>query len=104
MLFRSNWILKRKSGGRWRPEKYYPSPDMLLESFYEQLLLSEPRQASLIEHIEHCYETAVAASDLLAEHIDTLLCEECRKRLAPGSTSLEMAANDALFRLGGELK
>jgi len=92
---RHHWLLYRKSGGRWRAEGFYPTPELLLKALLKELLNSDPKDKSLIEHIQRCFDTAAAAADLFKEHIHSNVCPHCGKGLVPGSTTLKKDVSHA---------
>ena len=67
----NKWTLYKSSGKRWRSCGFYPTPEALLESFHRKLTRLEPPEATLVEHIEHCFDVAQAAADLFKEHVST---------------------------------
>ena len=66
-----NWILLHKSGNRWRNPTYYSTPQLLLQSLHNKVLLTGPVDPDLIQHIESCLQVAEACSEAFAKHIHT---------------------------------
>jgi hypothetical protein len=64
-----NWIVLRKSGGRWRGESFYPTPQMLLKDLHQQITRSMPAETDLLEHLETAYKTGERLSDKLSDHV-----------------------------------
>jgi hypothetical protein len=46
-----NWMLCYEVGARWVPKGYYPSIELLLKDFYRKMLLSNPPEEMLIDHL-----------------------------------------------------
>ena len=64
-----NWILVRKAGGRWRRERFYPTPQLLLKSLHQQIARTMPAETDLLEHLEVAYKTGERLSDKLSDHV-----------------------------------
>ena len=64
-----NWILYHRSGKQWKAKGFFPTPEMLLKSLLQELMLSEAPQPILEQHVKRCLEVAQAAA---ASFLDTL--------------------------------
>lgn len=85
-----NWILQERRGKRWRPIGYYRTPEKLLHGLYEKLLLCEPAEPSLIEHIEHCLTVVEACTEQLSAYIHSSLNGEPARHAQPSPTRLKV--------------
>jgi len=64
-----NWIVLRKSGDRWRRERFYPTPQLLLKSLHRQIARTMPAETDLLDHLETAYEVGEKLSDRLSAHV-----------------------------------
>ncbi len=64
-----NWIVLRKSGGRWRSESFFRTPHLLLKNLHQQIARTTPANPDLLEHLEMAYKVGERLSDKLSTHI-----------------------------------
>ena len=68
-----NWVLQHKATNRWRNVGYYPTPEVLLLSLHRKILLTNPAQPDLIQHLEVSLDVAQGCCERLSEQIHTEL-------------------------------
>ena len=66
-----NWILYRKQPKQWWPVGFYPSPEMLLKSFYRKMLRTEPADSDLVRHVEAITKLVEGIAARFYEQIST---------------------------------